>query len=98
MSEAFAFREINGDDIAELAALVADAFDGYRGFAPAGWQPPTASEQVDVLQGWIADPDFWGELALDGQALAGHGAVRAAAPRGPRPRREAHRRAGAGLQ
>jgi GNAT superfamily N-acetyltransferase len=70
--ELLAFREIVRDDIGELAALVADAFGGYRRFAPAGWQPPTASEQVGVLQGWIADPDFWGELALDGQTLVGH--------------------------
>jgi len=72
MFEAFAFHEINGDDIEELAALVADAFSGYRGFAPARWQPPTASEQVGVLQRWIADPDFWGELALEGRTLVGH--------------------------
>jgi len=66
MSEAFAFREINGDDIAELAILVADAFGGYREFASTGWQPPTADEQVDVLQRWIADPDFWGRNTSSG--------------------------------
>lgn len=70
--EPLAFREIVRDDIDELAAFVADSFGGYREFAPAGWNHPTANEQVGVLQGWIADPDFWGELALDGQALVGH--------------------------
>jgi GNAT superfamily N-acetyltransferase len=72
MPEAFTFREISCEDIEELAALVANAFAGYRGFAPAGWHPPTAGDQVGVLQGWIADPDFWGQLALDGQTLVGH--------------------------
>lgn len=72
MAEALAFREIVSDDIAELAGLVADAFAGYRRFAPVGWQPPSASEQVAVLRGWIADPDFWGELASDAQMLVGH--------------------------
>lgn len=70
--KAFAFREIRDEDVKELAALVADAFAGYRTFAPAGWHPPTAGDQVDVLQGWIADQNFWGELALDGQTLVGH--------------------------
>jgi GNAT superfamily N-acetyltransferase len=72
LHEAFAFREISSEDIDELAALVADAFAGYRSFAPAGWRPPTADTQAGVLQGWIADPDFWGELALDGRTLIGH--------------------------
>jgi GNAT superfamily N-acetyltransferase len=72
MSVALAFREVGRDDIDELAALVAEAFADYRAFAPARWQPPTAGEQVRVLEGWIAVPDFWGELASDGQALVGH--------------------------
>jgi GNAT superfamily N-acetyltransferase len=72
--EPFAFREIHDEDVTDLAALVADAFADYRAFAPSGWHPPTASDQLDVLHGWIADENFWGELALDGQTLVGHAA------------------------
>ena len=72
MVEALAFRQITHDDIDELAALVADAFVGYRAFSPADWQPPPASAQIQVLQRWIADRDFWGELAADEQTLIGH--------------------------
>jgi GNAT superfamily N-acetyltransferase len=72
MAEVLAFREIAHDDIDELAALVADAFVGYRAFAPAGWRPPSAGEQARGLQEWIADPGFWGELASEGQTLVGH--------------------------
>jgi hypothetical protein len=36
---------------------VTDAFLGYRVFAPADWQPPP-SEEANVLQRWISDPDF----------------------------------------
>lgn len=66
------YRDICDEDVDELAVLVAEAFAGYRTFAPAGWRPPTAGDQVDVLRGWIAERDFWGELALDGQTLVGH--------------------------
>jgi GNAT superfamily N-acetyltransferase len=72
MSEALTFREIVRDDIHDLATAVADAFMGYHVFAPAGWEPPPASEQASMLERWIADADFWGELACEEGALAGH--------------------------
>jgi GNAT superfamily N-acetyltransferase len=72
MVEDLVLRDVGCDDIEELAALVADAFVGYRAFAPADWQPPSAGEQSRVLQHWIADSQFWGELASDQRALIGH--------------------------
>jgi len=72
MTAALTFRGIAPADIAEVAALVTDSLVGYREFASADWQPPPASEQVRVLQTWIADQDFWGELASDAQGLVGH--------------------------
>jgi GNAT superfamily N-acetyltransferase len=72
MAEFLAFREIAHDDIDELATLVADAFVGYRAFAPAGWRPPSAGEQARGLREWITDPGFWGELASEEQTLVGH--------------------------
>jgi len=72
MAGALTVREIGLADVDEVAALVADSFVGYRAFAPADWEPPPASEQIRVLQGWIADPGFWGELAAEDQALVGH--------------------------
>jgi GNAT superfamily N-acetyltransferase len=75
MVGALTFREIGPADIDEVAALVADSFVGYRAFAPADWQPPPVGEQIRGLQRWIGDPDFWGELASDDQALVGHATV-----------------------
>jgi RimJ/RimL family protein N-acetyltransferase len=69
------FRPIVPEDIDSLAALVADAFVGYRAFAPTDWQPPPATQEAAVLRGWIADPDFWGEVALDDRALVAHVAL-----------------------
>ncbi len=72
MTAALVYRKINGDDVEELAALVSDAVAGYRAFAPAEWQPPPIGQQISGLRSWVADPDYWGELASDGPTLAGH--------------------------
>ncbi len=72
MTEAIVFRDIVRADIDQLALAVTDAFLGYRVFAPADWQAPSASEQANVLLGWIADPSFSGELACEEGILAGH--------------------------
>jgi GNAT superfamily N-acetyltransferase len=71
-SGAPAFHPITHDAVEELAALVSDAFVGYESFAPPAWQPPPASAQANGLERWLDDPDFWGELACDGQAVIGH--------------------------
>lgn len=39
MAEALTFREVGGEDIDELAELVADAFTDYRAFAAVGAEP-----------------------------------------------------------
>jgi GNAT superfamily N-acetyltransferase len=85
MIDTLAFREVVRDDIDELAAAVASAFVGYRAFAPADWQPPPASEEAGVLQRWIADPGFWGQLASEERALVGHAAFIPAARHSFRP-------------
>lgn len=66
------FRGITSADIDSLAASVADAFAAYRSFAPAGWEPPTAAAQAEVLGQWITDPDFWGEVSFQNATLVGH--------------------------
>jgi GNAT superfamily N-acetyltransferase len=66
------FRPITHDALEELAALVSDAFAGYRSFAPQEWQPPPASAHVHGLRRWVDDRDFWGELASDEHTVVGH--------------------------
>ncbi len=66
------FRAITRGDIVPLAGSVADAFTRYRSFAPDGWQPPTADTEAQVLQRWLADPGFWGEVAFEQSTLVGH--------------------------
>jgi diamine N-acetyltransferase len=71
MADTPTFRPIEPGDVEAVAALVADAFAGYRTFAPAGWQPPLASDEARRLRQSTVDPGFWGELAYDGQTLVG---------------------------
>ena len=37
-------------DVPRIAAVVAEGFDGYRSFAPAGWSPPPAEEHERYLR------------------------------------------------
>ncbi len=68
--ELLAFRQADSADAEPLAGMVADAFDAYRAFAPA-WQPPPPGEQLAVFSRWIGDPEYWAELATDGERIAG---------------------------
>jgi hypothetical protein len=54
---------------------VADAFLGYRSFAPEGWEPPTAEKEVGYLEPLFADPDFWCAVAERNGGVVGHSAV-----------------------
>ncbi len=69
------FRPVAVADVEEAVALVAEAFVGYRAFAPADWEPPAVDAQVRGLVGWAADPDYWGELARDDAGLVGFASV-----------------------
>lgn len=87
--EGLTFRSVTRADIAALAASVADAFARYRGFAPDGWQPRTADCEAQVLAGWLADADFWGEVAYEGTTLVGHATFIPAARHSFRPEPDA---------
>jgi GNAT superfamily N-acetyltransferase len=82
---ALTFRGITRDDVDQLAVSVADAFAAYRAFAPADWEPPTAEAEGRVLERWIAESDFWGEITFDGEGLVGHATFISAASHSFRP-------------
>lgn len=66
-------------DAEQLAANVADGFEGYRSFAPADWQPPSPAAELALLKDGLARADVWCLLAEADGELAGHVAIRAAA-------------------
>jgi GNAT superfamily N-acetyltransferase len=75
----WSLRPATPADAERLAASVSEAFEAYRDFAPAGWQPPPAADELARVRDGLERPDVWCELAEVGGALAGHVAIRAAA-------------------
>ena len=75
----WSLRPATSADAEALAANVSDGFEGYRGFAPADWRPPSAATELALLAEGLVRPDVWCVLAeVDGE-LAGHVAIRSAA-------------------
>jgi GNAT superfamily N-acetyltransferase len=62
-------------DAAELAKTVRLGFEGYRAWAPPGWDPPPPQIDLIRIRESIEQPDVWCELAEAGGEVAGHAAV-----------------------
>lgn len=66
-------------DVAGFAVLVAESFDTYRSFAPAGWDPPPPTRSLAHFWQLFVAREWWGS----GLAARLHAAVvEAAAHRG----------------
>jgi GrpB-like predicted nucleotidyltransferase (UPF0157 family)/GNAT superfamily N-acetyltransferase len=57
------FRAATVSDAEQLGRGVAEGFQSYLPFAPAGWTPRPASEEVELLRALLAGDDFWCLLA-----------------------------------
>ena len=57
-----------------LVLAVAIAFQGYRAFAPEGWQPPDelTPENVERVRGELADPSSFARMAVYEGDPVGH--------------------------
>jgi GNAT superfamily N-acetyltransferase len=55
-----------------MAALVNAAFQSYREFAPAGWQPPDSAGADERLEGGLERADVWGMVAESVGEHLGH--------------------------
>jgi GNAT superfamily N-acetyltransferase len=65
-------RAATRDDAAALGAIVAEAFEGYRSFAPPGWEPPPPERELVYIRDRLADPGTFCVVAeVDGE-VAGH--------------------------
>lgn len=69
-------RRAGPDDASTLAATLADAFDGYREWAPSGWAPPTQSDEAtEALAEALSRADVWCLLAESQNEPVGHVAL-----------------------
>jgi GNAT superfamily N-acetyltransferase len=59
-------------DAETMAETVAGAFDGYRAFAPPGWEPPDLATEVPEFRARLADPTTWCLMGWEGARPAGH--------------------------
>lgn len=60
-------------DAEALARLLVEGFEGYRGFAAPGWDPPrTVEEEAEHLRGRLDEPDVWCGVAEEGGEVAGY--------------------------
>jgi GNAT superfamily N-acetyltransferase len=75
----WSLRRATRADAERLAASVSEAFESYRSFAPATWEPPAAERELALLDDGLARDDVWCLLAETDGELAGHVSIRAAA-------------------
>ena len=75
MAPGLSFREATTSDAPVMAETVGIGFDGYRAFAPAGWEPPPFSVEVTNIRARLTTEEAWALLAYDGDEPAGQVAL-----------------------
>jgi ribosomal protein S18 acetylase RimI-like enzyme len=73
------FRNATPADAEQLSDIMAEAFESYRSFAPAGWEPPPRENHVAMFRARLGADDTWCVLAESDGAVAGHVAFMPAA-------------------
>jgi GNAT superfamily N-acetyltransferase len=68
------YRTPGPEDAEALQFNVVVGFDGYREFAPPGWEPPDelTPESVERTRAGILDPDAFALMAVHGESPVGH--------------------------
>jgi GNAT superfamily N-acetyltransferase len=75
----WSLRTATTDDAEQVADVLNEGFEGYRSFAPRGWEPPPAAGELRSVRARLADPATWCLLAEVDGAPAGHVALMPAA-------------------
>jgi GNAT superfamily N-acetyltransferase len=71
----WSLRRAVPSDAAQIAALLIEGFEGYRSFAPAGWEPPDANAELDGLRDFLGSDGVWCLVAEENGEPAGHVAI-----------------------
>jgi GNAT superfamily N-acetyltransferase len=59
-------------DAERIAAVLNEGFDGYRSFAPQGWEPPDPQTELKRLRGFLGGDEVWCLIAEGDGVIAGH--------------------------
>jgi GNAT superfamily N-acetyltransferase len=71
----WSLRRAGPPDADQVITVAYEGFEGYRSFAPPGWEPPDHQEELGRVRGHLADPAVWCLLAeVDGKP-AGHAGI-----------------------
>jgi predicted N-acetyltransferase YhbS len=62
-------------DAVQIAAVLREGFEGYRSFAPPGWEPPDPGHELEKLRARLNSPEVWCLVAEENGEPAGHVAV-----------------------
>jgi GNAT superfamily N-acetyltransferase len=68
----YALRPAERDDAPAIVAVTMEGFETYRSFAPAGWEPPAAAEEVERVAALLGRDDVWYRVAEQAGELVGH--------------------------
>jgi GNAT superfamily N-acetyltransferase len=71
----WSLRPASPRDAVQIATVLGEGFEGYRAFAPPGWEPPDLGEELERIRRRLADPEVWCLLAERDAEPAGHVAV-----------------------
>jgi GNAT superfamily N-acetyltransferase len=72
---AWSLRPAVPSDADQIAALLIEGFEGYRSFAPPGWEPPDTNAELHRLRDFLANDEVWCLVAEQDGDPAGHVAV-----------------------
>jgi GNAT superfamily N-acetyltransferase len=68
----WSLRPAGPPDAEQVASVQHEGFDGYREFAPPGWEPPDPRSELDHIRKRLGDPEVWCLLAEQRAEAAGH--------------------------
>jgi GNAT superfamily N-acetyltransferase len=70
--EQYAFRAATPEDAERIVAITVEGFETYRSFAPAGWTPPSASQEAARVVGLLGKDHVWYRVAEHEGEVVGH--------------------------
>jgi GNAT superfamily N-acetyltransferase len=68
----WSLRPADRGDASQIATVMSEGFDGYRSFAPPGWEPPDAHAELERLRGFLGNHEVWCLIAEEDGEPAGH--------------------------